>query len=102
MPKKKKTRKQKIISDKRHKDYSAFTPPPQANPSTTSSPDRLGVQSVQTERSQTIHKPQHISGQLITTAHYSYLYSDLRKTFFLTCSIIIAELLLGYIFFGAQ
>lgn len=79
MPKKKKTRHQKIKADMRHKDYKApsemLVPSFQLNP----------VQpQIKTEKTQTI-----------ATAQYAYLYSDLRKTLILTILIIVAELILG-------
>lgn len=95
MPRKKKTRKQKIISDTRHIDYAKFISPPQISTPTP-------IQSGQVSGSLNVFKPQQSTGQFITTSQYSYLYSDLLKTCVLTFSIIIAEIVFGFLFFGAK
>lgn len=82
MPKKKKTRKQKILADMRHKvvveepkiEYKSQPSQPQA--------DRIQQSSV----------------KAIATSSYQYLYSDLVKTIVLTISIIVGEMVLGHLF----
>ena len=83
MPKNKKTRKQKMLADNRHRDYM-----------------EKPLQQIQPEH----NKPGHndpVPKQAIITAHYSYLYPDLLKTLILTISIIVAELALRYFAFDA-
>lgn len=82
MPKKKKTRKQKIIADMIHKTVKM--PSLQAVPQL---PEEPKVES----------KPQTIV-KTIATSSYQYLYSDLFKTIVLTISIIAGELVLGHLF----
>lgn len=82
MPKKKKTRKQKLLADMRRKV--------------------VKIESVQTvvqtlEEPKIEHKPQP-QVKAIATSSYQYLYSDLFKTIILTISIIAGELALGRLF----
>ena len=86
MAKKKKTRKQKMFADMRHKDYVAEP-----------------LETVQSEHNepQKTYPSQPISKQAIITTQYSYLYSDLLKTLILTISVIIVELVLRSFAFGA-
>jgi hypothetical protein len=78
MPKKKKTREQKIIADRRHK----IIAPSLEKPSAASVP----LRKIPTAKS------------VISTSSYSYLNSDLIKTLILTSSIIIIEIVFRYIF----
>jgi hypothetical protein len=82
MPKKKKTRDQKILADKRRTTASeslyTFTP--------------AIVKSQPKLPAATIRQPI----ATISTTSYQYLGSDLRKTFFFTIFIIIAEFLIYY------
>ena len=86
MPKKKKTRKQKMLANTRHKEY--FLEP---------------LQSVKPEHSESLkpYSPQPNPNQAIVTSHYNYLYSDLLKTLLLTILVIMSELALRYFAFGA-
>jgi hypothetical protein len=88
MPKKK-TRKQKVVADTRHREY--FAEPLEQVQTET----RNNVQNVQLEDNER-PKP-----RVIATANYSYLYSDLLKTLMLTISVIAVELVLRYFVFGA-
>jgi hypothetical protein len=93
MPNKKKTRKQKIVADMRHQLHIQTADSPKPEPL---SPH------VESNIPQVIHNAHQSSLQSIATSHYQYLYSDLFKTAVLTISIIVAELLLRYAFFGAS
>lgn len=86
MPKKKKTRKQKIISEMRHREYKTQVIAPK---------DDIHV-------SVTPIQPKQEPVQAIATQRYSYLYSDLRKTIILTFMIVLTELILGYLKIGAN
>ncbi len=82
MPKKKKTRKQKMLADLRHKV--------------------VKIESAQTvvqtlEEPKVEHKLQS-PVKTIATSSYQYLYSDLFKTIVLTVSIIAGELVLSRLF----
>jgi hypothetical protein len=83
MPKRKKTRKQKIIADTRHKSPTGH---------------QLSQEKTQPEQAILTSSPQK---QTINVSEFSYLYADLTKTITLTISIIVAELLLKF-FLGAQ
>jgi hypothetical protein len=87
MPKKKKTRKQKVLADTRHREY--FAEPLEQIRIDSSEPKKV------------YHPQPKPEAQAIVTAHYSYLYSDLLKTLILTISVIVAELALRYFAFGA-
>ncbi len=78
MPKKKKTRQQKMLADQRHNTHTfaaALSSEQQEKVATTSIPLPLT-------------KPTHS----IATIDYAYLGIDLRKTIFFTSSIIVIEL----------
>jgi len=82
MPKKKKTRKQKIIADTRRQVY-LESPTPKVE---------IG------KLPQIALRPKPVVKQTISLPEFSYLYTDLIKTAILTSSIVIAELLLKFIF----
>lgn len=91
MPKKKKTRKQKILADKRHKIAKLYS---------------AEVVTKQIERVNIEYKPQLQADQnqqplstTIDASRYQYLHADLFKTMVLTFSIIAGELILRYVFF---
>ena len=86
MPKKKKTRKQKVVADTRHKEYLE---------------EPLGLIQKENSSNLQVENNETPRAQLIGTANYSYLYSDLLKTFMLTISVIVVELVLRYFVFGA-
>ena len=87
MPKKNKTRKQKVLADTRHKEY--FVEP-------------LEQIRVENKEPKKVYHPQSRPvAQAILTEHYSYLYSDLLKTLILTIFVIVAELVLRSFAFGA-
>ena len=98
MPKKKKTRKQKVVADTRHREY--FAEPLEQ----VQAENRNNVQLENNEQKK-VHNPQHLQSntkvQVIATANYSYLYSDLLKTLMLSISVIAVELVLRYFVFGA-
>lgn len=87
MPKKKKTRKQKMAADLRNKTtgQTVYTLPTQQ----TTNP-------VLQQKSEPAIRTQN---QNILTSEYTYLNTDLIKTAVLTISIIIAELLLQFTIF---
>lgn len=87
MPKKKKTRKQKIIADMRHK-VAAERPEIEYKPQPSADMGQPQLDRVQ-----------HSSTQTIDASRYQYLNSDLLKTVILTFSIIAGELVLNYLFF---
>lgn len=79
MPKKKKTRKQKITADMRHKvvvegPKSEYKAPPR------------------------LDRDQQAPVQAVVVNRYQYVYKDLFKTVILTLSIIACELVLGHLF----
>ncbi len=82
MPKKKKTREQKILADKRQTgaSESLYTFTPDLAKSREKQPTATAKQPVAT----------------ISTTSYRYLGPDLRKTFFFTLFIIVSELILYY------
>ncbi len=82
MPKKKKTRKQKILADMRHKTVKM------------QSPHAVAKLFEEPKVEHKIHSPI----RAIATSNYQYLYSDLFKTIVLTLSIIAGELVLGRLF----
>lgn len=92
MPKKKKTRKQKELTDvRRHNEprvtkTATFEPSPQTRhvpiATTSPQPEPKTISTV---------TPRHIS-----TADYKYLAGDLRKTLFLTFAIVAIELVLKF------
>jgi hypothetical protein len=79
MPKKKKTRKQKILADTRQKVI-------------------VEVTKVEYETQTRLDRDQQIPVQMIDASRYQYLSSDLFKTIVLTLSIIAGELILGHLF----
>jgi len=82
MPKKKKTRKQKIQADSRHTTESAALPSEQ-------------IQTYSVAKKEVISpKVTSSSTTTIATSDYRYLSKDLLKTVLLTISIIIIELVL--------
>jgi hypothetical protein len=86
MPSKKKTRKQKLLSDTRRTQV--------ANPtSATYSLTGLSDTVTHAEKAKTIPL-----AQSITTQNYNYLAHDLRKTLFLTIAIIVTQIVLLYVF----
>ena len=84
MPKKKKTRKQKILSDLRQQQ--AIVPSTHISFEDKPSEHVTHVQ----------HVPSTPSRISISTSSYAYLSHDLWKTFFLTIIIVIVELALHY------
>jgi hypothetical protein len=82
MPKKKKTREQKILADKRRTSVSdslyTFTP------ALVKSPEKQPAVSIKQ------------AAATISTTSYKYLAGDLRKTFFFTLFIVIGELVIYY------
>jgi hypothetical protein len=78
MPKKKRTRQQKIMADLRHNSV-------EEKIETVSLPLSSELPTVQ--------KPSPVS---ISTSSYSYLFHDLWKTFFLTIFVVVVEVLLRY------
>ncbi len=89
MPKKVKTRKQKILADSRRRaaptsekkvDSITYSIPAQKH-----TPNSISVTPAQTNK--------HVS---IKTASYSYLSADLRRTVFLTLAITIVEIIIKF------
>lgn len=86
MPKKKKTRKQKILADTRHKIIiERLKTEYQAQPLLNADQPRL-------------NRSQQSAVQVIDSSHYKYVYSDLFKTIILTFLIIAGELALSRLF----
>jgi hypothetical protein len=90
MPKKVKTRKQKILSDSRRK-YQASTPT-EANFPTYSLP-----KSSQLTPAPAVRPSAPLTAPQVSTVGYQHLSTDLRKTLLLTFSIIVAQLLISYL-----
>lgn len=86
MPKKNKTRKQKILSDLRRKTSEDIKPTEVINKISESKVESKAI----------LNQDQQRVKQSITTSSYKYVYSDLLRTFILTAAIISGELLLGY------
>jgi len=81
MPKNKKTKAQKILSDKRRE--------------MTHTPLYSLPQNISTDQpKQPVARP--VNTATISTSSYKYLGADLRKTFLVTLLIIIAEVLIHY------
>lgn len=88
MPKKKKTREQKISADKRRRiEIPASKSAPSISTHSYTKPEALSP-------AQTINR-----ATTITTSGYSYLVSDLTKTVLLTIGIIIVEYILFIVIF---
>lgn len=88
MPKKKKTRKQKILADSRQHTDSVEN--------TSQQIPTYSVASVVNEEPNSQPKISHKATSHISTIEYSYLSKDLLKTLTLTGSIIVAEIILLY------
>ncbi|MBU3979286.1 hypothetical protein KJ980_05790 [Patescibacteria group bacterium] len=89
MPKKKKTRKQKILADKRNitiKMQSQQVVDPGSNPI------------IEHKTQPPLKQDQQSIVQVISPSQYHYVYSDLIKTVILTLSIFAGELILAYFF----
>lgn len=93
MPKKVKTRKQKLLSETRRKnatpaareaDYTTYSLPSASSNTESLSPSKIPAEMGEGEKTHVI------------TADYRYLTFDLRKTMLLTFSIIIAELAIKF------
>lgn len=84
MPKKKKTRAQKITSDQRRE--------------TMHTPLYSLPQNIPTTQSKRVEGL--IQTATISITSYTYLGADLRKTFFVTFLIIVVEALIKYLFKG--
>ena len=100
MPKKKKTRKEKVLADTRHKEY-LLEPLEQVQTETRNNVQLESNSDVVKKVEHSRHIQSSSKTQVITTANYSYLYSDLLKTLMLTISVIVAEIVLRYFVFGA-
>lgn len=90
MPKKKKTRKQKMLTDSRHQAEKNDVPTQQTFSYSVESP----------KRKETTISPKVSVSHAISTSEYSYLSKDLIKTFAVTGIIIFAEILLFFILNG--
>jgi len=87
MPKNKKTRKQKILSDhRRHQN-------PVAVNSYSFEKPTISIQTPQEPPAIPSRPP---NSSAIATSDYHYLFADLLKTMILTGSIIVGELILRY------
>jgi len=94
MPKKRKTREQKILSE--HKKETVH----QTVSSHLSSEATFSLSSVSTERpiiKKTVSQPTVIAVQ---TDEYKYLRTDLLKTTIITCAIVITEIVVKVLFRG--
>ncbi len=91
MPKKKKTLKHKLQTDKRRQDASVSSDPIQSESPTFSLPQSYMVKKPSPSRTPASPKP-----ATITTHEYNYLRRDLFKTTLLTGSIIVIEILIRY------
>lgn len=98
MPKKKKTRKEKILSDQRRQTHQAAG----TSPSVTSTPrgmnDLLTSDQPNTTVAFATPKSTSTAQHAISTIDYKYLPGDLMKTAILTGSIIVIELVIKFIF----
>lgn len=90
MPKKVKTKKQKMRSDLRHTNYSPEIE--KADFTTYSLPALKRADHKPTPAEQTFSAPI----KAVSTTGYSYLSTDLRKTILLTVSIIVVQILVKY------
>ncbi len=90
MPKKVKTKKQKLLSDLRHKNISPTLE--QTDFTTYSLPAPKKADSKYTHPEKAYAAP----SRGVSTAGFSYLLPDLRKTILLTISIVVAEILIKY------
>ena len=91
---KRKTRKQKILADQRHILYHLETPARLASESFAGRPS--AQVSLPTEKKAKIELPSFEIPQTQTHAlpSYAYVVSDIKKTAFITFSIIIAQIIL--------
>lgn len=95
MPKKVKTRKQKLLSETRRKNaaptareagYTTYSLPSPSSNTESLSPSKIPAEMDEGARTRVI------------TADYRYLTLDLKKTMLLTFSIILAELVIKFFF----
>ncbi|GEM_PF-3208307 len=79
---KKKTRKQKILADQRHILYHLETTPAQVSHSSEKKAKLIAID----------YEMPQVKTQTLTS--FAYVISDIRKTAFITFSIIIAQIIL--------
>jgi hypothetical protein len=107
MPKKRKTRKEKILHDQKEKTVHQVAPPvvsspknvahPQAETTVTSATFSLPItkEKISAKPEKIKETPQTIT---IATNDYGYLSTDLMRTALLTGAIVFAELLIKILF----
>lgn len=88
MPKRVKTKKQKILADLRRKNSPSVIE--KTDFTTYTLPTTMHVDSPKSD----MPGKKIASAKAVSTSGYAYLYKDLRKTLLLTSSIIIAEILI--------
>lgn len=91
MPKKKRTRKEKLQSDMRRQTPRATVPQPQETIATTYSVSEMLTPSPKVTSPESIMKQ-----QTIITSDYAYLNRDLLKTTLLTGTIVALELFIYF------
>jgi hypothetical protein len=99
MAKRKKTLKQKLLSDSRRKTVLIDTPELSEKEVSTIHKENkysLNQASLSTFSSSENHKSQPAIKKNISTVSYEYLRTDLQKTVALTIFILIAELLIKF------
>ncbi len=92
MPKKVKTKKQKMLADLRRNNYSPGIE--KTDFTTYSLPTIKMEERISTPPERAYRAPKGV----VTTAGYTYLLADLRKTILLTCTVVIVEILIKYYF----
>lgn len=102
MPKKRKTRKQKILTDHKKQVVSEMTLPATSAP--MQSTEKIKQESITTGTftlpTITEHKPHTTKNQpiIVSISEYGYLPTDLLRTAVLSGAIIITELLIRFTF----
>lgn len=86
MPKNRKTRKDKKLTDQRKNTTVAFVQ------QSTRQNEKVEM-TAQTDTT-VKNKPTHLQHTTISTSEYNYIFQDLLKTVILTSSIIIAEIVI--------
>jgi len=101
MPKKRKTRQQKKVTDLKRQDGHQVTSSRESSPSLSpvSAHDSITF-SLPTTSTAKREMPGKTAAVAITTNEYGYLKNDLLKTAFLTIAISITELIIRFMFRG--
>jgi hypothetical protein len=94
MPKKRKTREQKILTGQREQTVH------QTSSSHLSSQATFSLSSLASDKPLTKNTVSKPTAVVVETNEYNYLATDLQKTAFVTCAIVVAEIVIKILFRG--